>query len=372
MKFDLKLAVAASALALCTAQASAATPIGDYLTFSGFGTLGWTQTDDDATPYIHDGQTKGATKQGSFNVDSNIGLQLTARPTKWLSATVQMLGQQRTDANISTEVEWAFVKVEPIQGLSIRGGRMALPMFAISDTRNVGYANNWVRAPNEVYGMALLHRMQGADATYRLPLGSTSLSLSVLAGKSSVIGRGNAPQPVENLKGVNAQWESDWVTLRVGRVKGEVTVDDGINNGTDTYTFTGFGAIVDHNNIVAQAEYVTRRSELLPAGIDANGWYLLGGYRLGSVLPYVSYADTKPVNVNAFYISNKQSTFAAGLRWDAFRSAALKFQLERTDTHGTSGISFVVPTVLNPFGPPTVGSVTGPVTVASLSVDFVF
>jgi hypothetical protein len=370
MKCDSKSVMAAAAVTLCTAQAFATTPIGDYLTFSGFGTLGWVQTDSDAAPYVHDGQTAGATKHGSFNVDSNLGLQLTARPTHWLSSTVQLLSQQRTDKNISTEVEWAFVKVDPINGLSIRGGRMALPMFAISDTRNVGYANTWIRAPNEVYGMALLHRMEGVDASYRLPLGSTSLSLSVLAGKSFLTVPDAGKVDVKNLKGANAQWESDWVTLRIGRVKGEVVSS---SFGIDIYTFTGFGAIVDHNNIVAQGEYVTRRSEILPDAIDANGWYLLGGYRFGSLLPYVSYADTKPEHGDSQgFLASAQSTFAAGLRWDAFRSAAIKFQLERTDTHDTPGLSFVTPTISSPFGPPIILPVADPVTVASVSIDFVF
>lgn len=370
MKFDLRPVVAASALALGATQAFAATPIGDYLTFSGFGTLGLVQTDTNDAQFVRDRQPAGATKTASFDVDSNLGLQLTAQPMRWISGTVQLLAQQRSDINLSPEVEWAFVKVEPLKGLSIRGGRMALPLFAISDTRNVGYANTWVRPPDEVYGLALLHRMQGGDISYRLPIASTSLTVSALVGKSFFFGPGGDQVSVDNLKGMNAQWESDWVTLRYGRVTGDVQLAGLV----DHYTFSGFGAIVDRNNIVAQAEYVTRRSKAVPDVVNVNGWYVLGGYRINAVLPYVTYGHTKPVNPDSpFHLSNEQSTIAAGVRWDAFRSADLKLQVERVDTNGTTGVSFVTQGVAGPPGAPASSlPVTTPVTAFSLAVDFVF
>ena len=374
MNCNFKSVALATALVFSASQASAATQLGEYVTFSGFGTLGLTQTSDDRVQFARDRQIPGATNSIDYNVDSNLGAQLTAAPTKWLSGTVQMLAMHRNVANISTEIEWAFVKAEPIKGLSIRAGRMALPMFAISDFRNVGYANTWVRPPDEVYGLALLRRLEGADATYRLPIGSTSLSLSVLGGKSSFYSSTtNLLTHLDKVKGANLQWESDWVTVRVGRVKGIVDLSASTTGlKEDPYTFSGIGAMVDHNNIVAQAEYVTRRSENNPTRIDANGWYVLGGYRFNAVLPYVSYASTRPVDSTPiFHYSGKQTTLAAGVRWDAFKSAAIKFQIQRVDAHDTTGLSFVLQGT-------TVGRtttyvpVTSPVNVASLNLDFVF
>ena len=149
---------------------------------------------------------------------------------------------------------------------------MALPMFTISDTRHIGYANTWVRPPDEVYALALLDRFQGADASYRLPIGSTALSVSVLTGTSFLQGAAGPDGNVSDLKGANAQWESEWVTLRAGRVRGEVVVP--VGSTRDSYTFSDLGVLVDHRNIVAQAEYVTRRSGNFPM-VNANGWYVL-------------------------------------------------------------------------------------------------
>jgi hypothetical protein len=371
MKFDLKCLALASVLMLGASRVCASTPLGDYVTFSGFGTLGMVQTDTDGAQFVRDREPAGATRHPSFNVDSDLGLQLTAQPTKWLSGTVQTLTEQRSDVNLSTEVEWAFIKVEPLDGLALRGGRMALPMFTISDTRYVGYANTWVRPPDEVYALALLDRFQGADASYRLPIGSTALSVSVLAGTSFFYGTGStAKENVGDLKGANAQWESEWVTLRAGRVRGEVAV----GSSGDRYTFSDLGVLVDHSNIVAQAEYVMRRSESLPDLVNANGWYVLAGYRLKTVLPYAMYASTRPLRDSPIHLSGEQSTLAAGVRWDAFKAAALKLQVQTVDTHGTEGVSFVTPSASAPAGPGPgpAQPVSRPVAVISVSVDVVF
>jgi Gram-negative porin len=367
MKFDIKPAVAASALMLVASHASASTALGDYFTFSGFGTLGYVQTDSTEAPYTIDREGGGATTHANLNVNSDLGLQLTAQPTRWLSGTVQLLTEERDQPNLSTEVEWAFVRVQPLDGLAIRAGRMALPMFMISDTRYVGYANNWVSPPDEVYGLALLDRMEGGDVSYRLPIKSTSVTVSVLDGKSFFYGPFGKVD-VKDVKGANVQWEGDWMTLRAGRVKGVVE----LGNTQDNYTFSDIGAIIDHRNIVAQAEYVTRRSEVNPSLVNVNGWYVLGGYRLNQVLPYVRYGSTKPTETSPSHLSGEQSTIAAGVRWDAFKSAAIKLQLAHVDTHDTVGVSFITPTILGPVGPPISPPVTKPVDVVSITIDFVF
>ncbi len=367
MKLNFRTVAAATVLSLGAAQSLAATQIGEHLTFSGFGTLGVVHSDTDEGQFVRGRQLTGAADNDlEFNVDSNMGAQLTATATSWLSGTVQLLAAHRLEENIDIEAEWAFVKLAPLNGLEIRGGRMSLPTFAISDFRNVGYANTWIRPPDEVYALAILNRLEGADATYRLPIGSTSLTVSVLAGKSE-LETSFFKLDVDNVKGFNVLWETDWVSLRAGRVRGEPQLPGG-----DVYTFSGVGAIVDRDNIVAQAEYVTRRSENEPAGVDADGWYVLGGYRFGSILPYVMYGHTAPKEAGPAHLSYDQSTIAAGVRWDAFKSAAFKFQVQHVDTNDTSGVSFVTPALPPPAPPAAFAPITDSVTVLSLALDFVF
>ena len=139
----------------------------------------------------------------------------------------------------------------------------------------------------------------------------------------------------------------------------------GANLADEKYQFSGIGASVDRDNVLLQAEYVRRRSSLFNTMIGADAWYVFGGYRFGSVIPYIQRSILKPESNTG--IASAQKTTAIGARWDAFSSAALKFQLERVDTKGGQGISFITPTVGFAAAP-----VTKPVTVVSVAIDFVF
>jgi hypothetical protein len=78
----------------------------------------------------------------------------------------------------------------------------------------------------------------------------------------------------------------------------------------------------------------------------------MGGYRFGKVLPFASHGRlTGDV---------AQATDSIGVRWDAFRSADIKFQVDRVKPEG-AGL----------FNAPRPGF-RGPVTVGAVAVDFVF
>ncbi len=369
--------VAAGVLALvgATPAATAATQIGDYLSFSGFGTLGAVQTNSDEGKFGKDRQyVGGAQKSANFDVDSNLGLQLTGTATTWLSATVQALASKRDKGYVEPDVEWAFVTVKPVDGLSLRGGRMAAPVFAVSDSRNIGYANTWLRAPNEVYALNVFRRMEGADVTYRADLGPVAISATAYGGKTAFKALGGADADGENLKGLNLQFETDWANIRAGQMKTKVVIPAFGETG-DQYTFTGYGIAVDRGNVVAQAEFVTRRSAKRGISVDADSWYVMGGYRIGKVLPYVIRSVTTPKYPEApVLVSASQQTTALGVRWDAFSSAAIKFQADRIDTKNTRGISFYTDSTPPPFpgAPPGAKPIAKPVTAVSLAVDFTF
>lgn len=327
--------------------------------FSGFGTVGAVRTNTDEADFGRDRQSfGGANTNATLDVDSNLGLQATATVNNWLSGTVQLLTVKRqTENHLSTEVEWGFLRVQPMDGLTVRAGRLATPMFLVSDSRNVGYANNWLRAPNEVYGLVSFRRMQGFDVSYQKSIGSSTLTLTALTG-SSATKFATTNIKMKGVKGLTAQLETDWGTYRFGKVEAKYDIE-----GSPTYSFTGVGMSIDRNNVFVQAEYVKRRAPQIAFGgvsyADSDGWYAMAGYRMGAFLPYVLHGNTTPDQVVSYNITGTQKTTALGLRWDAFKSAALKFQLERADTKGSKGVSFS-------------RAVTSPVTVASASIDFVF
>jgi Gram-negative porin len=356
----LRLVAAAAAAAAFTQPAAAATELGEYLSFSAFGTLGLVQTNSDEAQYVREQQVKGATKTASALVDSNLGLQLTAKANDWLSATVQTLSAQRYTDEITTRFDWAYVKVTPLENLNIRLGKVALPNFLVSDSRRIGYANTALRPSNEVYGLDLLASgLKGVDASYALRLGGGTLTASVLLGKSRAQ-TATFDLEANKTRSFNLVWDGDWYTVRLGQTKAEPNLDALLGPGiNETYTFNGLGFTVDRAQVVLQGEYVQRRSSAAPAFIEADAWYIQAGYRMGKWLPYASIAERKTKNS----IVNPQKTVALGARWDAMSSAAVKFQLERVNPRKTLGASFV---------DPVSGTLSKSVTTFGMAVDFVY
>jgi hypothetical protein len=358
-------ALAAFLLVAGMAPSQAATPLGDYFTFSGFGTLGAVATNTDEGQYVRELQVKGANKSGSLMVDSNLGLQLSGKVNDWLSGTVQAVTIQRTTDSMSTRLDWAFVKVTPLDGLSLRAGKMSLPNFLISDSRRIGYANITLRPANEVYGMDMLNGgFKGGEISYRMPVMGNFLTVAGVVGHTQ--GISSQTIDIKSVRGINAVWDGDWYALRAGYLQANpqlksllgVVLPPNADIDGEAYQFTGVGFNIDRDNWVSQGEYVKRHSTNFPGFIDAKAWYLMSGYRMNKFLPYVQYAERKAASGS---VVAPQKTTALGLRWDAFSSAALKFQLEHVDTQGTPGASFITPTVISK-----------PVTTFSTTLDFVF
>lgn len=328
-------------------------------TFGGYGTIGTVRTSTNDAQYTRGIETDGAGKTFDERPDSNLGVQATARFTPWLSVTVQAI----EDNDVLTSVmNWAYVKLDPLDNLSFKLGRMEMPLYAISESRDINYANVWLRPPNEVYAMANIEELNGAQGTYTQSVGSTRLSFTGYVGNSTLAISETETFHAWDVHGAVLSWEVPWVTLRGSLTTTENEIAPGVH---DKYTFEDVGVIVDHNNIVAQAEFVRRYSVNYGSLVNSNGWYVFAGYRFGTVVPYASYAATvksKPYD-NDESLSGDQNTEALGVRWDAFKSADLKFQVEHVDSRGSFGISFV--NEVPDFG-------RNSVNVFSLSLDFVF
>src|ERR1700722_12236486 len=177
----MKKIIAAAALTAAVIQAPAYAQSLDTvlggIDFSvhGFATAGGVVTNTNNAEFVRGAETSGADKTPTENVDSNLGVQATARFNSWISATVQVL----EDSSILTDpIAWAYVKIDPLNNLSIKVGKIEMPVFMISDSRDIGYANTWVRPPNEVYALSLNEELKGGEATYTIPVGPTHLSLT--------------------------------------------------------------------------------------------------------------------------------------------------------------------------------------------------
>lgn len=406
-------------LALSNAFADDATG-GPVVKISGYGTAAMTWADTDKAEFSRPNQSGGVSRNGRTGIDSNLGLQANVAANDWLSGTVQGLVRKDGDDNYGAELAWAFAKAQVSEHLSLRIGRMGLPVFMISDYRNVGYANTMLRPPGEVYSQVVLNTIDGIDATYQRAFGDTNLTAQLAVGSTKTDIASN--KTVVHLDGksitaLNLVAERGPLTLRFGRADTRITINDSADQnaligglraaavqahmpslGTlanslvlkdKKASFTSVGLGLDWNNIVVQSEYAKRKTDSYVN--DTTSWYLMGGYRIGKFLPYYSHANLSVDHIVAntvprlspglIQLSNgvtkmsstgtqgEQSTDTIGLRWDFHRSAALKVQIDRIHPKNGNGL-LLAPAGSNSFpaGAPSVG----PVTVGAVAIDFVF
>jgi hypothetical protein len=327
----------------------------------------------------------------------------------------------RKDAqdDYGAEATLAFAKAKVTDELSIRVGRMGIPVFMISEYRNVGYANTFVRPPQDMYSQVPFNNIDGIDATWQHGFGATNVTAQISAGRSKADIAGNLELQMTSLVALNLVAEYGPFTARFGRADGKLNItgaasldtllsslravgtgysmpalnklaDDIVANGKKS-SFTSVGLGLDWHNIIGQTEYAKRKSDSYIN--DTTSWYVMGGYRIGKFLPYYTHgkvavdsvvANTVPGACPAGYPAactptvralsagvatlrssglgqGEQSTDSIGLRWDVYSSVDVKFQVDRITPKNGKGLFLNANTGFNHA-----------VTVGTLAVDFVF
>lgn len=348
--------------------------------FRGFGTLSLVHSTEDqadftSTVYKHHGA--GHSHEWSADVDSLLAGQITARITPKLSGVLQAVAEQRYDNSYRPGIEWANLKYEFTPDFSLRAGRIVLPVFMVSDSRKVGYANPWVRPPIEVYSLVPLGTNDGIDLSHSLHAGDTTSTLHASYGGSEV----KFPASVGGTAKARHSWglsytlESGDVTARIKYHQARVSVDsfqplfDGFRQfgpeGIDIanryepvdkrLSFIGLGAMYDPGRWFVMGEWGATNARSVLG--KKNAWYASGGYRLGQVTPYLTYAQARTTSetsdpgltvsayppflagaaimlnagLNTALVSSAPmyKTLSIGGRWDVAPSAALKLQFDR-------------------------------------------
>jgi len=394
-----RLILASAVLAACGAVHA-----GD-VTVSGFGTMGVAKSDTDAAQFVRYNQAEGIGDHARIGLDTNLGLQASYAVDDRLSATVQVLSRKNTSPTFTTDLTWAFLKYKVSDELNVRVGRVALPIFMISDYQNVGYANTMMRPPVEMYAQAPIEAGDGIDFNYQHALGDTNLSaqgvLGVSRGKLFLVSTGSVATYRAPVHGISVSAEHGPLTVRAawlgatmssndiapintlvatlgalgyGQLGQDITVASG-----KKVSFAALGATLDWNNLLVQTEYGQRRARDKVYIPDTNSWYAMLGYRIGKVVPYYSHAVAKGAGssvtlpasfpasgalsavVRGALTAPEQSSDTLGLRWDFAKSVDLKLQLDRVHPHVRNGMLI--------YGPATG---LGSVTVAGATLDFVF
>lgn len=401
------LAVTSSA-----ATALADDPASSIFSLNGFGTFGLTRSSErnaDFSSSTFRPNGAGFTRARSASVDSLVGAQVTANFTPRLSGILQIISEQNYDNSYRPHVEWANIKYEFTPNFSARVGRSVLPVFLVSDFRKVGYANPWVRPPIEVYSLVPVSSSDGVSASYRMKAGEITHTFEGSFGGTEAKLPGGGV--VRAKGGWTAAYGAEYgaATVRASYSQTTLTITslnplfDGfrrfgaqgiaIANRYDpegkTFSFIGLGGTYDPGGWFVTSEwgFTDARSVLG----KRSAWYVSGGYRIGKLTPYATYARARAesntsdpglslaslpagpasaaaglnAGLNAILGSAPvQNTVSAGLRWDVAKNAAFKLQFDHTRMGaGSPGLLINVQPGFR---------TGGKVNVLSATIDFVF
>ena len=374
------------ALAFPAAVALAEDSATQLFSFDGFGTLGAvhsTEHQADFTSSVYQPTGAGATHNWSKDADSLLAAQVTAHILPRLSAVVQVIAEQNYDGSYRPHVEWANVKYALTPDLDVRVGRTTLPSFMVNDSRKIGYANPWVRPPIEVYSLSPVTSNDGVDLSYRMHFGAAIDTLQATFGRSDAkvpTGASLGAQTARSRGQVTFAdtFEQGFTTLRINYSRTTVGIDqiggvfDALRQSgpvgasiadrfdiTKQHTaFYGAGGSYDPGKFFVMGEWVQATSNSV---LDKRtGWYVTGGYRLGTVTPYATYGAQSVqrsfsdpgftvAELPAYLavpatqlldglksISGGQHTLSGGARWDFMKDVDLKAQYDRTSLNAGS------------------------------------
>lgn len=335
------------------------------LTFSGFGTLGLVHNNVEEADYTRDiSQPKGTSEGWGARTDSLLGAQLGWKFTDRFDAVVQGISRYHDSGDFSPEVSWAFLRYRPDPGVQIRVGRLGWDVYQLADSRYVGYAYPWVRPPVDHFGTLQLTYIDGADVTFKQPVGSDLLLLKLYTGRSDghvFIGEGlEADFDVDSVYGGHLDYETGPWRLRVGytEVHSDISFSgdtpegidaqfdqirafnpdfnptaDGVLGdvfGFDRLKLYSVGAVFDQGPVQLQAMW--NRSKTSADGAVDSG-FVSAGYRIDRVTPYVVYSqvETTSNGEGGSQGDFKQKTYSLGARYDVTANVALKAQFDRVD-----------------------------------------
>lgn len=385
-----------SIIALAVAAALPAVASAVDFSYSGFSTAAYSQSDTNLADVAYTSQPDGIDKGGTFETDSKLGLQVTARFNEMFSATVQGVAYADLTGDWEPHLDWAYVRAQATQSLSLRAGYLRAPTFMYSDSVFIGYANVWVRPPLEVYNLSPVYQIRGVDATYRAQLGAFTVSVNPYYGDSEIETE-NSNIDVPHWMGLATTVNYGSFQARVGYNRIELETDlNQLSALTDPLlaapaNVCGGCANVAHDLLIGDSKVSTFNigvqyddgshflaSEFVKANSDGGEYfvpdrhaaYLTYGYRIGNLMPYATIAGMRretPLSTDAIPAvgafaplsagvngviasqgTTDQDSYSVGVRYElpsfsVVKGALVKLQFDHIDAEGRGNLNNVQP-----------------------------
>lgn len=355
----MKKARAASLAALCLAPPVMAD---DGLQVNGYFSTAYAKSDSEALyrDFIND--------EGTFRADSIAGLQVVTPINDRTSVTLQALARPRATGD-DVRLNWAYASFALNEELTFRVGRIASPLFLISDYATVAYSYPWVRPPVEMYNLIDdFGHMDGGDFLYRTRVAGVDLLAQPFFGSFNAEVDSGAQIDVRKTFGLAVAATVRDFTLRLQHSRAEISVGQNlvVSQGAGMpvvqqtlvvadeapISYSNIGLMYDRGLfLMAEASRIEVDDDdapnVLPIGsteTEIESAYATLGYRFGAFLPHITYAETETPTPSAISTGNAQRSTSFGLRYDFAPSTALKLEYARiTPRHGTAGFFASVP-----------------------------
>ena len=284
----------------------------DAVSFSGFGTIGAVTSFHDELQFVRVGIEAPSKSSVVFSPDSVVGVQGNFRFGGSIEGVVQILARETPANRYTPRPSLAFLSIAPTPGLTLRAGRLRIPLFMLSDSIDINYAHPWVRPPVEVYGLGPFSDLNGIDLLYRRRLGDVDIELHPYAGRSKVDIYERGKASLSSLAGANLGLSRGPLTVHLGYARARLDLRWGdpdfdrlkqaLNSvppigpailsqmeGDDAATsFFSAGFNWDDNRWLFMGEYAARRTSDFVA--SAHGWHLTAGRHIGPMTPYLRVA----------------------------------------------------------------------------------
>lgn len=138
---------------------------------SGFLTLGGSITDK---PYTYN---KYISNDGTLRSDTKGGLQLTTLFGNKLSTTFQgvIAQSESNDTNYKATLNWGYLSYRPTNDWLINAGKIRIPLYLLSQNKDVGVTYDFTTLPREVYSPGAYDNGLGAMVTKSFELDEGTL-----------------------------------------------------------------------------------------------------------------------------------------------------------------------------------------------------
>lgn len=369
-------------LLLVSSPAYSAHSLDDNWEITGFGTIGFAQTDkyQDRTLRRNVYQDSRKLRDDPFLTDSRFGLQIHGTISDHWEITGQVIARYQIARNPEDYIRFLFMRYRLDNEWQLALGRQPFDLFFLSDHRDVGYSYDWVRPPTELYGFIPYDSFDGIKVTKEWGTFDSSWSWNASIGNikskfesgATIEDEQNETTTAKPIYGTEINWQSDtWqVRANMALLKFRQEIDSEENLRQLMESITPFWP--DFKRVIGDfVKDTTLRYGAIGASWQDNGWkiqtefsildadfvnfngeraYFHVAHRFQNWLPFVtlgyahdsnSHTYTPPpldsgldtlyedVQEEVMSFRHNQHSVSVGVRWDFARQKALKTQCDR-------------------------------------------